>query len=188
MPAPADRVRCTDPKAYKTQARNIFANIDAADNPTFRLRVLTGQIPATAVATLQAGAMASAEQQAKNSKIDQDALYHGQAAQAEPTEGIFQCGKCKSDKVRFALAQVSRRVSVRVYRRPILLQFARSVSSSCAPRAATHSDGLLHRAADAVWRRADDGFLLVCDLRQSLEVLIVASSTTLQHSRVIRVA
>ena len=129
MPAPADRVRCTDPKAYKTQARNIFASIDAADNPTFRLRVLTGQIPATAVATLQAGAMASAEQQAKNSKIDQDALYHGQAAQAEPTEGIFQCGKCKSDKVRFALAQVSRRVSVRVYRGPILLQF---VSTSCA--------------------------------------------------------
>lgn len=57
--------------------------------------------------------MASAEQQAKDSQIDEDALYHGQAAQATPTEGIFQCGKCKSDKVRFALAQVSQRVSVR---------------------------------------------------------------------------
>ena len=57
--------------------------------------------------------MASAEQQAKDSKIDEDALYHGQAAQATPTEGIFQCGKCKSDKVRFALAQVSQRVRAR---------------------------------------------------------------------------
>eukprot|EP01043_Picozoa_sp_COSAG02_P064320 COSAG02_NODE_9366_length_2240_cov_0.993461_1_plen_113_part_10 len=61
---------CPDPKAYKTQARNIFANIDAPDNPTFRLRVLTGQIPSTAVATLRPGAMASAEQQAKDSQID----------------------------------------------------------------------------------------------------------------------
>ena len=76
--------------------------------------MLTGQIPATAVATLRPGAMASAEQQAKDSQIDKDALYHGQAAQATPTEGIFQCGKCKSDKVRFALAQVSQCVRVRV--------------------------------------------------------------------------
>ena len=85
-------------------ARNIFANIGAPDNPTFRRNVLTGQIPATAVATLRPGDMASAEQQAKDFQIDKDALYHGQAAQATPTEGIFQCGKCKSDKVRFALA------------------------------------------------------------------------------------
>lgn len=127
--------------------------------------------------------MASAEQQAKNSKIDQDALYHGQAAQAEPTEGIFQCGKCKSDKVRFALAQVSQCVSVCVYLRPVLLDFARSVASSCSPHAANHSDRLSQRAADAVWRRADDSFLLVCDLRKSLEILIVSSSTTLQHRR-----
>ena len=49
----------TDTKAYKTQARNIFANIQAPDNPTFRRRVLTGEIPASAVATLGAGALAS---------------------------------------------------------------------------------------------------------------------------------
>lgn len=95
-----------DIKAYKTQARNIFANIAAVDNTSFRLRVLTGQIPATAVATLGAGDMASAEQQEKDSQIDKDALYNGQVAQAPATEGIFQCGKCKSDIVRFTLAQV----------------------------------------------------------------------------------
>ena len=52
----------TDTKAYKTQARNIFANIQAPDNPTFRRRVLTGEIPASAVATLGAGALASRAQ------------------------------------------------------------------------------------------------------------------------------
>ena len=49
--------------------------------------------------------MASAEQKIADDKITADALYNGQVAKAEPSEGIFQCGKCKLWKVRFALAQ-----------------------------------------------------------------------------------
>ena len=49
--------------------------------------------------------MASAEQKIADDKITADALYNGQVAKAEPSEGIFQCGKCKLWKVRFAMAQ-----------------------------------------------------------------------------------
>ena len=151
----------TDTKAYKTQARNIFANIGAADNPTFRLRVLTGQIPATAVATLRPHDMASAEQQAKDSQIDKDAIYNGQVAQAAATEGIFQCGKCKSDIVRFVLAQVR-------------VRFVRSTPTRpAAPELRMALTLLDSRGTDTVGRRADDSLLYMCDVRQPLEVLVV---------------
>ena len=52
--------------------------------------------------------MASAEQKIADDKITADALYNGQVAKAEPSEGIFQCGKCKLWKVRFAILKLPR--------------------------------------------------------------------------------
>jgi hypothetical protein len=49
----------TDLKAYKTLARDIFANISAPDNSTFRRRVLTGEIGPSKFARLKPDDMAS---------------------------------------------------------------------------------------------------------------------------------
>ena len=99
--------KLTDPKAYKMHARNIFANIGAADNPTFRRRLLTGEIAPSRVALLKPDEMASEEQQLALSEQDKETLYHSRLAEQPATKGIFQCPKanCKSDIVRFVQAQ-----------------------------------------------------------------------------------
>ena len=105
--------------------------------------------------------MASAEQKIADDKITADASYNGQVAKAEPSEGIFQCGKCKSDIVRFVLAQVR-------------VRFVRSTPPRpAAPELRMALTLLDSRGTDTVGRRADDSLLYMCDVRQPLEVLVV---------------
>lgn len=96
-----------DVKGYKMHARNIFANISAPSNPTFRRKLLTGEIPPGKAATLKADEMASSEEQEKLQAQDSHSLYHSRVAEQPATKGIFQCPKsnCRSDIVRFVQAQ-----------------------------------------------------------------------------------
>ncbi|SCZ91453.1 BZ3500_MvSof-1268-A1-R1_Chr1-2g01419 [Microbotryum saponariae] len=120
-------VHINEPSAgYRAKIRSLYLNLKAANNPSLREDVVSGEISVTrlygmspavsievgAQSTLLSGCscefrlrfqeMASEEQQALNRKLAEENLFKAQGAAPQQAEtDAFQCGKCKQRRTMY---------------------------------------------------------------------------------------
>ncbi|SGY38083.1 BQ5605_C003g01955 [Microbotryum silenes-dioicae] len=120
-------VHINEPLAgYRAKIRSLYLNLKAANNPSLREDVVSGEISVTrlygmspavsielrAQSTLMSGCscevslrsqeMASEEQQALNRKLAEENLFKAQGAAPQQAEtDAFQCGKCKQRRTMY---------------------------------------------------------------------------------------
>ncbi|EPS59638.1 hypothetical protein M569_15167 [Genlisea aurea] len=88
--------------AQKFKYRSVMFNIKDQNNPDFRRKVLTGEIPPGAVVDLTPEEMASDERQFQNEKIKQKALFNSERAAApKASTSEFTCGRCKKKECTY---------------------------------------------------------------------------------------
>lgn len=108
--------------AYRQKMRSLFLNLKAANNPSLREDVVSGEISVTRLAAMSPAVsisrrsrigsalirhecsqeMASEEQQALNRKLVEENLFKAQGAAPQQAEtDAFQCGKCKERRTMY---------------------------------------------------------------------------------------
>ncbi|SCV68014.1 BQ2448_135 [Microbotryum intermedium] len=105
-------VHINEPSAgYRAKIRSLYLNLKAANNPSLREDVVSGEIsvsrlygmsPAVSRADGAWLEMASEEQQALNRKLAEENLFKAQGAAPQQAEtDAFQCGKCKQRRTMY---------------------------------------------------------------------------------------
>ncbi|KAK4050442.1 transcription elongation factor TFIIS [Microbotryomycetes sp. JL201] len=88
--------------AYRQKMRSLYLNLKAANNPSLREDVVSGEISVKRLSEMSAAEMASEEQQAINRKLVEENLFKAQGAAPQQAEtDAFQCGKCKQRKTMY---------------------------------------------------------------------------------------
>ncbi|KAK4052929.1 transcription elongation factor TFIIS [Microbotryomycetes sp. JL221] len=88
--------------AYRQKMRSLYLNLKAANNPSLREDVVSGEISVKRLSEMSAAEMASEEQQAINRKLVEENLFKAQgAAPQQAHTDAFQCGKCKQRKTMY---------------------------------------------------------------------------------------
>ncbi|KAM0793706.1 hypothetical protein ACM66B_001131 [Microbotryomycetes sp. NB124-2] len=88
--------------AYRQKMRSLYLNLKAANNPSLREDVVSGEISVNRLSEMSAAEMASEEQQAINRKLVEENLFKAQGAAPQQAEtDAFQCGKCKQRKTMY---------------------------------------------------------------------------------------
>ncbi|KAM0752417.1 transcription elongation factor [Meredithblackwellia eburnea MCA 4105] len=87
---------------YRQKMRSLFLNLKAANNPSLREDVVSGEISIQRLYGMSPAEMASEEQQAINRKLVEENLFKAQGAAPQQAEtDAFQCGKCKQRKTMY---------------------------------------------------------------------------------------
>lgn len=82
--------------------RSLFLNLKAANNPSLREDVVSGETTIARLVTMSPAEMASEEQQAINRKLVEENLFKAQGAAPQQAEtDAFQCGKCKQRRTMY---------------------------------------------------------------------------------------
>ena len=88
--------------AYRQKMRSLFLNLKAANNPSLREDVVSGETTIARLVTMSPAEMASEEQQAINRKLVEENLFKAQGAAPQQAEtDAFQCGKCKQRRTMY---------------------------------------------------------------------------------------
>ncbi|GAA5878915.1 hypothetical protein JCM1840_000838 [Sporobolomyces johnsonii] len=89
-------------KTYRDKMRSFNFNLKAANNPTLREDVVSGEISIAQLYNMSPKDMASEEQKALNRKLVAENLFNAQAAAPQQAEtDAFQCGKCKQRRCMY---------------------------------------------------------------------------------------
>ncbi|KDE03785.1 transcription elongation factor S-II, variant [Microbotryum lychnidis-dioicae p1A1 Lamole] len=96
-------VHINEPLAgYRAKIRSLYLNLKAANNPSLREDVVSGEISVTRLYGMSPAEMASEEQQALNRKLAEENLFKAQGAAPQQAEtDAFQCGKCKQRRTMY---------------------------------------------------------------------------------------
>jgi len=79
--------------------RSLFLNLKAANNPSLREDVVSGEITVQKLYSMSPQDMASEEQKAENRRIVEKNLFDAQGAKPQLAEtDAFKCGKCKQNR------------------------------------------------------------------------------------------
>ncbi|BGP44300.1 transcription elongation factor TFIIS [Rhodotorula kratochvilovae] len=88
--------------AYRNKMRSFYLNLKAANNPSLREDVVSGEISVVALYEMDPKDMASDERKAENRKLVAANLFKAQAAAPQQAEtDAFQCGKCKQRRCMY---------------------------------------------------------------------------------------
>ncbi|CAD6566954.1 MAG: RNA polymerase II elongation factor [Cyphobasidiales sp. Tagirdzhanova-0007] len=91
-----------DAAAYRTKMRSLYLNIKAKDNPELRASIVSGEMDGSAMWSMSAADMASAEKKAELAAMSREALFNAQAAAPKKSEtDMFECGKCKKRRTTY---------------------------------------------------------------------------------------
>lgn len=127
-------------KFYRDKMRSLFLNLKAANNPSLREDVVSGEISVKQLYEMSPQDMASEEQKAENRRIVQKNLIDAQGAKPQLAEtDAFKCGKCKQNRT--------------CYYRKFL---AERVRTDWAGEANSRMRGRLHPCAEMQTRSADE--------------------------------
>ncbi|GAA5846879.1 hypothetical protein JCM9279_004479 [Rhodotorula babjevae] len=87
---------------YRNRMRSFYLNLKAANNPSLREDVVSGEISIVALYDMDPKDMASDERKAENRKLVAENLFKAQAAAPQQAEtDAFQCGKCKQRRCMY---------------------------------------------------------------------------------------
>ncbi|TNY23784.1 transcription elongation factor [Rhodotorula diobovata] len=87
---------------YRNKMRSFYLNLKAANNPSLREDVVSGEISVVALYEMDPKDMASDERKAENRKLVAENLFKAQAAAPQQAEtDAFQCGKCKQRRCMY---------------------------------------------------------------------------------------
>ena len=82
--------------------RSLYLNIKAKDNPELRASIVSGEMDGSAMWSMSAADMASAEKKAELAAMSREALFNAQAAAPKKSEtDMFECGKCKKRRTTY---------------------------------------------------------------------------------------
>ncbi|PWN28237.1 transcription elongation factor [Jaminaea rosea] len=87
---------------YRNKMRSLSLNLKDKNNPSFRRRVVKGEIEGGKLVELTPAQMASEERLAENEALQQQNMLVAQSAAEQTAEtDAFQCGRCKQRKCRY---------------------------------------------------------------------------------------
>lgn len=87
---------------YRNKIRSLSLNLKDKNNPSFRRRVVRGELAASTLVDLTPKEMASEERLAEYRSLEQQNMLVAQsAAEQEAETDAFQCGRCKQRKCRY---------------------------------------------------------------------------------------
>ncbi len=88
--------------------RSLFLNLKAANNPSLREDVVSGEISVKKLYEMSPQDMASEEQKAENRRIVEKNLFDAQGAKPQLAEtDAFKCGKCKQNRTCYYRKQAT---------------------------------------------------------------------------------
>ncbi|KAL8692529.1 MAG: hypothetical protein Q9218_002474 [Villophora microphyllina] len=91
---------------YKSKIRSLFQNLKNKQNPSLRVRVLSGEIVPEKFVVMSHEDLKSAEQKKQDQVYEKENLKNTQVAKPERSiSQAFECGKCKQKKVAYNQAQ-----------------------------------------------------------------------------------
>mmetsp|Transcript_8721 Transcript_8721/g.12894 ORF Transcript_8721/g.12894 Transcript_8721/m.12894 type:complete len:448 (+) Transcript_8721:19-1362(+) len=86
-------------KPYQTQFKMIIFNMKDENNHEFINNLASGRITPQQVVVMKSKDMASKEKQEMRKRAEKESFRKSSAPKLEATEGMFRCGKCKSEKI-----------------------------------------------------------------------------------------
>lgn len=87
---------------YKNKVRSLALNLKNKSNPGLRESVVSGELSIEKLCKMSVDAMASEEDQARDRKLAEEALFKARGAgSAQAETDMFKCGKCGGRKCTY---------------------------------------------------------------------------------------